>query len=229
MSVTHFKRFIPAMVCSESTRPFATNRLKRFLSELSLPPFGFLNGQKTVNCGESLLTPSKPESSEVPRSFGNESPKLAAEIVSIRTLREHGDFGLGTFAAFDGEMAVLDGHFFQIRGDGTITDAPDEAMAPFAVVTHFLPDQTFEIGEYSSLADLVRQLDARRESENRFYAVRVDGTFKTIRTRAVCKQEIGESLSDAADSQATFAFTDVHGALMGFWTPAYAGSVNIPG
>jgi acetolactate decarboxylase len=154
---------------------------------------------------------------------------VSGDIVSIRTLREHGDFGLGTFTGFDGEMAVLDGHFFQIKGDGSIIDAPDEAMAPFAVVTHFLPDHKFTLGGFASIADLVRQLDAHRDSENRFYGARVDGTFKTIRTRAVCKQPVGESLSGAADAQAIFDFADVHGTLMGFWTPAYASSVNITG
>jgi acetolactate decarboxylase len=154
---------------------------------------------------------------------------VSGDIVSIRTLREHGDFGLGTFTGFDGEMAVLDGHFFQIRGDGTITDAPDEAMAPFAVVTHFVPDQSFALNPYSSIADLVGQLDARRDSDNRFYAVRIDGTFKAVKTRAVCKQPVGESLSNAADAQAMFGFADVTGTMMGFWTPAYARTVNIAG
>ncbi|MFX8573911.1 acetolactate decarboxylase, partial [Acinetobacter baumannii] len=35
-------------------------------------------------------------------------------VVSIATLREHGDFGLGTFVDLDGEMIALDGEFFQI-------------------------------------------------------------------------------------------------------------------
>jgi hypothetical protein len=33
--------------------------------------------------------------------------------VSVRTVLEHGDFGLGTFADLDGEMVVLDGHAYQ--------------------------------------------------------------------------------------------------------------------
>ena len=30
----------------------------------------------------------------------------------VSTLREHGDLGLGTFEGLDGEMVVVDGHFF---------------------------------------------------------------------------------------------------------------------
>ena len=33
----------------------------------------------------------------------------------IAALREHGDLGLGTFERLDGEMVVVDGHFFQVR------------------------------------------------------------------------------------------------------------------
>jgi acetolactate decarboxylase len=37
--------------------------------------------------------------------------------VRVRTLREHGDLGLGTFENLDGEMVIVDGHFFQVRSD----------------------------------------------------------------------------------------------------------------
>ena len=33
-------------------------------------------------------------------------------------LRQHGDFGLGTFNALDGEMIAFDGDFYQIKADG---------------------------------------------------------------------------------------------------------------
>lgn len=35
--------------------------------------------------------------------------------VRIATLRKHGDLGLGTFEGLDGEMVIVDGHFFQVR------------------------------------------------------------------------------------------------------------------
>ena len=154
---------------------------------------------------------------------------VSGEIISIATLREHGDFGLGTFAGFDGEMAVLDGRFFQIRGDGTIREATDAIKVPFAVVTHFVPQVEFALEACSSLRDLETQLDRHRTSDNRFYAIRIDGTFRSIKTRAVCKQPVGQSLSDAADAQAMFDFADVKGTMMGFWAPLYARTMNVTG
>jgi acetolactate decarboxylase len=40
--------------------------------------------------------------------------------VRIGVLREHGDLGLGTFEDLDGEMVIVDGHFFQVRCDGSV-------------------------------------------------------------------------------------------------------------
>jgi hypothetical protein len=35
-------------------------------------------------------------------------------------IREHGDFGLGTFNDLDGEMVGFDGTFYQLRSDGSL-------------------------------------------------------------------------------------------------------------
>ena len=35
--------------------------------------------------------------------------------ITFHELKEHGDFGLGTFHALDGEMVALDGNFYQIK------------------------------------------------------------------------------------------------------------------
>ena len=43
----------------------------------------------------------------------------------IGHLREHGDFGLGTFEGLDGEMVAFDGRFYQVRSDGTVRVAAD--------------------------------------------------------------------------------------------------------
>ena len=48
--------------------------------------------------------------------------------VSSRTLLEHGDFGLGTFETRDGEMVILDGIIYQVRGDGSVTRRDGRAV-----------------------------------------------------------------------------------------------------
>src|ERR1700741_2761378 len=57
--------------------------------------------------------------------------------VSVQSILQHGDFGLGTFANLDGEMVVLEGRAYQVRGNGKVSEAASGVAAPFAVVTRF--------------------------------------------------------------------------------------------
>src|SRR5690242_7808224 len=49
----------------------------------------------------------------------------------IGTLKQHGDFGLGTFDGLNGEMIVLDGKVYQVTVDGVGHIAPDTDSTPF--------------------------------------------------------------------------------------------------
>src|SRR5260370_28437167 len=62
-----------------------------------------------------------------------------SRAVSVRTILDHGDFGLGTFADLDGEMVVVDGRVYQVQGSRRLSEAPSAPGAPFAVVTRFFP------------------------------------------------------------------------------------------
>lgn len=149
--------------------------------------------------------------------------------VTISLLREYGDFGLGTFDHLDGEMVVLDGHFYQVRGTGTAHEVADQTLTPFAVITHFVPDQTLEISDCSTLRSLEAAIDAYRSSNNIFFALRIDGEFDYVKCRAACKSEQGVPLVIATQDQAEFEFHHLRGTMVGFWTPEYAKTLNVPG
>lgn len=149
--------------------------------------------------------------------------------VSIGHLREHGDFGLGTYEGLDGEMVALDGVFFQVRSDGTVHLAADSMLSPFAAVTFFKPEKIVEVVAFPDLASLCGQLDGMRESANVFYAIRIDGSFPFMHTRAMCKSEEGTPLVVAAAHQPEFRMSDVTGTLAGFWSPDYAKTLEVPG
>jgi acetolactate decarboxylase len=150
-------------------------------------------------------------------------------VVTIAELKQHGSFGLGTFDGLDGEMLALDGHFYQVLGDGTVREARDDARVPFAVVTEFHAERAFISDRVESFDELTAQLDSRRNTGNLFFAARIDGHFAHIRTRALCKTVNGVSLVDATAHQPEFALTDVSGTAVGFWTPLYARTINVAG
>ncbi|MGC1677690.1 MAG: acetolactate decarboxylase [Candidatus Binataceae bacterium] len=149
--------------------------------------------------------------------------------VTVATLREHGDFGLGTFEHLDGEMIVLDGEFFQVRSDGSVRIAQDAAQSPFAVVTHFAADDELSIGGKTDLTALCDAIDRRRGSNNLFYAIRIDAHFEHLQVRAACKSVEGVPLAEATIHQAEFEFSDLRGTIVGFWSPRYSAAFSIAG
>jgi acetolactate decarboxylase len=149
--------------------------------------------------------------------------------VTVATLREHGDFGLGTFEHLDGEMIVLEGEFFQVRSDGSVRIAEDTAQSPFAVVTRFTADDELSIAGSLDLAALCEAIDKRRGSNNLFYAIRIDAHFDHLQVRAACKSAQGVPLAEATSHQAEFEFSDERGTMVGFWAPVYSAAFSIAG
>ncbi|WP_031357389.1 acetolactate decarboxylase [Caballeronia sordidicola] len=149
--------------------------------------------------------------------------------ISSDVILKHGDFGLGTFENLDGEMVVLDGRIYRARGDGTVSQAPVDACAPFAVVTRFAPDVDLQIEPADSLDILMQLCDEHRRSNNIFYALRLDGEFRHIRMRAVSPPSSGGRLIDAAKAQSEFELSRIHGTLVGLWSPGFSSAFSIAG
>lgn len=149
--------------------------------------------------------------------------------ISVESILEHGDFGLGTFAHLDGEMVVLDGYAYQVQGSGRVSEAAMDAGAPFAVVTRFAPQIDEESVPVSSFKELESCCDCYRKSGNIFYAIRLDGHFQHVRTRAVNPPQPGTRLVDAAKDQSEFHFDSIEGTLIGLWSPGFSSAFSVAG
>lgn len=153
---------------------------------------------------------------------------LYVENTTIGEIRQHGDFGLGTFDFLDGEMVVLDGRVFQVRSDGNVYGVSDDQHSPFACVTFFSPDTFDDIGD-TVPRDLVKTLDDLIPSRNMLYAIRVDGEFEHMKLRAAPRSENYTPLVEATKDQPVFEVHNAKGSLAGFYTPAFMESLNAPG
>jgi len=118
--------------------------------------------------------------------------------VPIAELRKHGDLGLGTFEDLDGEMVIVDGRFFQVRSDGSVREAEDSVLTPFAAITAFSSGSPVLLDSCPDLANLTSRFDALRHSDNVFFALRVDGKFDYVHTRAMRRTSEGVPLVQAA-------------------------------
>ena len=149
--------------------------------------------------------------------------------VNVGTIKTHGDFGLGTYDSLDGEGMMLDGHVYQALGDGSVIEPADSASAPFWVSAEFEADRSVTIDSVDSWEDLCSHIDSLRRSENLFTAIRIDGVFDEIHYRVACKSAPGTDLVTATSHQAEFTLKNIPGTLLGFWSPTYARTFNIPG
>lgn len=149
--------------------------------------------------------------------------------MTVAEIKKHGNFGLGTFDSLDGEGIMLNGEVWHAKSDGSLALAADSELAPFWATTNFAPQVSERLGEVSSWDDLCQQLDRLRKSQNIFTSICIKGVFKHIQYRVACKSGQGTDLVSATNSQAVFNLNDCSGTLVGFWTPEYAKTLNVPG
>jgi len=150
--------------------------------------------------------------------------------ITLCELKEHGNFGLGTFQGLEGEMVALDGLFYQVKVDGRVHLVNKAEGIPFAQVTFFDTDRTFTVANELSYADLSQYLDKLLSSKNIFYAVKISGLFKYVKTRSVPKQaKPYPGLDQAVKEQKVFEFHNIKGTIVGFRSPEYSKSFSVSG
>jgi acetolactate decarboxylase len=108
--------------------------------------------------------------------------------VTFGELRPHGDLGLGTFDAFEGEMIALEGRFYRAAIDGRAHPVADEERTPFAVMTFFAPTVELTVDGPMGHDELLLLLERSRDGGAATAAVRVDGRFDRVEARSVARQ-----------------------------------------
>lgn len=149
--------------------------------------------------------------------------------LTISELKKYGDFGIGTFNDLNGELVLLDGIAFQFDVDGVVHKVKDDEKTPFAAASFFQPFSVEEISSQLGYSHFNSFLDRSLPSLNMLYAIRVDGSFSRVRTRSVPKTKNYTPLVEATAFQKEMRLRDVEGTLVGFYTPEFMPSVNVPG
>ncbi len=145
-------------------------------------------------------------------------------------VEKHGNFGIGTFDALDGEMIAVDGRYYQVTSDGAVREVDPSVMVPFATVTFFDNDSTITVSGSRNLSTFTNGIDKGLPSKNLIYAVRADATFPEMVVRAIPRQEKPyPPLTEAATHQVVTRLENTSGTIVGFYLPAFMKGVNMPG
>ena len=150
--------------------------------------------------------------------------------VLLTELLEQGDLGIGTFDRLEGEMIFLDGVFYQIKADGKVYRPGSDMTTPFAAVCGFAPDRRMTLPEGADYEGVKAIMDGGDLNKNIFWAVKITGTFRKIRTRSVpAQQKPYRPLAQVTQNQPEFPMEQVSGTLVGFRCPPFVKGINVPG
>jgi acetolactate decarboxylase len=105
------------------------------------------------------------------------------ERIPFSEVKEHGDFGLGTFDHLDGEMVMLDGAIFQITSEGRVQQIEEGAMTPFSCVTFYRPVSHDQLDVVLDYDDFLAWIQRLLPSPNLCYALRIEGQFASVKVR----------------------------------------------
>jgi acetolactate decarboxylase len=145
-------------------------------------------------------------------------------------LAKYGDFGIGTLNGLNGEMIAINGKFYQIPTDGAPREIGPSEKTPYATVTFFNKDQTFQVANVNSYSQLTADINSTLPDYNAIYAIRVHGFFNFAKTRSVPIQtKPYPTLTEAVKNQTVFTLNGVEGTLVGFYFPESMNGVDFEG
>ncbi len=151
-------------------------------------------------------------------------------VQTIAEVKNHGDFGIGTFHGLDGEMIVLDGIVYHAKADGSVAVAQDHQTTPFATVTCFEGDFSKTTGAPVNFSVFSSTMEDELPTGNMVYAVKMHGTFPVMKVRAIPLQEKPyPALTIAATNQEIYTYENTTGTIVGFYTPVFFKGLNVPG
>ncbi len=150
--------------------------------------------------------------------------------MSFEQLKGYGDTGLGTFDALDGEMVMVDGTVYRVGSNGAVQTPSLTETTPFAAVTFFDAEREKTLPGGIGMQELTSQLDSILPTPNLMYMLRIEGTFKAVKTRSVPRQiRPYRPLVEIVKNQPTFDFQNVEGVMIGVRCPAFMKGINVPG
>lgn len=146
-------------------------------------------------------------------------PGLLTGAISMQSLLQHGDTGIGTGEGLDGELIILDGQPYQINGQGQIQTVAKTFTMPFADIhwAHYQP-----LGTLQNLTStqLYQHLTHQIQAPNVFYSVKIQGQFQQLKARSVNRSEPPyATLTQAAQAQHVFQAPQATGTLLSYYAP----------
>lgn len=164
-------------------------------------------------------------------SFVNLSSGIYDGSTSFTDLLKNADFGLGTVNGALGEMIVYNKKVYVADSQERAQEFPLSTKTPYAMVVNFKPTQTFELKNINGIQQLENEIDAKIPSKNIMYAIKIEGTFSYMKTRAFDSPTKPYAPLDKwiAQHQHVFERKDQKAVIIGFRSPEFVNPLTVAG
>ncbi|MCP4150384.1 MAG: acetolactate decarboxylase [bacterium] len=150
--------------------------------------------------------------------------------VSFGELKRYGNLGIGLVNSIDGEFLAVDGQYYQFKVDAGAHLLPDSTKTPTANITWFESEKSVVSDEPMDFDKFTKYLDTLTGTKNIFYAFRIEGLFKHVKTRSVPKQEKPYlPLLEVVKQNRIFEYNNQKGTAVGFWVPHFMTGLAVTG
>lgn len=148
-----------------------------------------------------------------------------------KSLKKHGNFGLGAPDKLDGELMIFQGKIYKTQHTGKTSLVDDRDLTSFSMVNFFHADKKFNPPAGMGKIALFHYLDSVLTNVNGMYAIHISGKFKAIKTRAFppVKAHQHTPLAEMLALQRFFEYKDCEGDLIGYRLPYFMDNTNISG
>lgn len=145
-------------------------------------------------------------------------------LVTLKELKQHGDYGVGGEHGLAGELVFLNGVAYSFSSDGKSKLTADTATLAFAAVKFFKAENKWTINRPLDRRQLQSFLDSILNT-NLFAAIKVSGSFSTIRYKCYHPQQKPYTPTPEAPAK-IFDSIHIKGTMVGFFTPKAAMVLN---
>jgi acetolactate decarboxylase len=152
--------------------------------------------------------------------------------ITVKEAKVQADTGVGCGVGI-GELIAVDGYYFVADGDGYMTKLKDTDGIPFLTGSKFNPTIKYTVRDITNIKELEKSIEQHIKSDNIFYMIKVDGSFKQVYARSEDRikdpKKYKPLLEWMKDHQKKFYFKDVKGTLIIAKAPEIAQSIGVPG
>lgn len=205
--------------------------MKTKINKLVIPVAGFI----------SLLSCSNPSDKAVNTVDANHDKVWHYSIIdamrrgiyegthTVEELKNHGDFGLGTFNHLNGELIALNGVIYRIPPSGLVEVAADTLKSPFTSLSFFKAEQKKSIRFSGNFEELQKQILEMLPSKNLPYAIKVEGKWNEIIVGGADPIPATDTtaLATLMETRPQYNAKVLKGTMVGYFTPSVMSNIDL--